>query len=64
MAQTQCAGYVVNSRKKAHGLLIDMAIPTDRYTSAKVIQMLSKYKDLESRLNECGEWKPQQYQWW
>jgi len=38
---------VVKNKKEKSCLLIDMAIPTDRNTSEKVTEKLSKYKGLE-----------------
>ena len=36
--------------------LIDVSVPSDRNTSTKVIEKLSKYKDLlRLKLRECGE---------
>ena len=34
--------------------LINMAVPLDRNTSVKVIEKLSKYKDLEIKVIGCG----------
>ena len=38
---------VIKNKKEKSCLLIDMAIPTDRNSSVKVTEKLSKYKDLE-----------------
>ena len=38
---------VIKSKMEKSCLLIDMAIPTDRNTSVKVTEKLSKYKALE-----------------
>ena len=38
-------------------LLIDIAIPTDRDTSIKVTEKLSKYKDLEIEVKRMWEMK-------
>ena len=32
--------------------MIDMAIPSDRNTSVKVVEELSKYKDLEHEIDK------------
>ena len=41
-----------------------MADPSDRNTSVKAVEKLSKYKDLYKRLKsrECGKWKQRRYQ--
>ena len=36
-------------------MLIDMAVPSDRNTSVKVAEKLSKYKDLETGIKKYGE---------
>ena len=36
----------VKEKKERACLLIDMSIPTERYTSLKIIEKLSRYKDI------------------
>ena len=38
---------VIKNKKEKNCLLIDMSIPTEKNTSVKVTERLSKYKDLE-----------------
>jgi len=45
---------IKNNRDKKYAL-IDVAIPSDKNTSTKVSEKLSKYKDLEIEISrECG----------
>ena len=39
-----------------------MAVSSDRNTSVKVVEKLSKYKDLETKSRECGKWKQRRHQ--
>ena len=43
---------VVKDKKERTCLLIDMSIPTERNTSLKIIEKLSKYKDLEIEIEK------------
>ena len=42
---------IIKHKTKKECILIDMAIPSERNTSVKVIEKLSKYKDLEIEIN-------------
>ncbi|XP_013404332.1 uncharacterized protein LOC106169420 [Lingula anatina] len=42
---------VIKNKKNKECTLIDMAIPSERNTSVKVTEKLSKYKDLEIEIN-------------
>ena len=47
---------VVKDKKERTCLLIDMSIPTERNTSLKTMEKLTKYKDLEiETARKCGE---------
>jgi len=46
---------VVKDKKERTCLLIGMSIPKERNTSLKIIEKLSKYKDLEIELRKHGE---------
>ena len=47
---------VVKDKKERTCLLIDMSIPTERNTSLKTMEKLTKYKDLEiEAARKCGE---------
>ena len=41
---------IIKDRVQKTCLLIDMAIPSERNTSVKVVEKLSKYKDLEEEV--------------
>ena len=41
---------VFNNKQEKRYLLIDMSIPTEKNTSVKVTEKLSKYKDLEKEV--------------
>eukprot|EP00795_Rhopilema_esculentum_P016353 gene16353-biopygen5591 len=45
---------IVKDKTKNNCLLIDMSVPSDKNVSAKVFEKLSKYKDLELKLERCG----------
>ena len=46
---------VIQDKKKQTALLLDISIPSDKNTSLKTYEKLSKYKDLEIELERC--WK-------
>ncbi len=48
---------VIKDKKEKSCMLIDVAIPSDRNTSVKVTEKLSKYKDLEIEVNRMWQMK-------
>ena len=46
---------IIKDKQQMKCLLVDMAIPSERNTSIKVTEKLSKYKDLEIEINRM--WK-------
>ena len=48
---------VVKDKQEKSCLLIDMSIPTEKNTSVKVTEKLSKYKDLEIEIERMWEMK-------
>ena len=54
---------IVKRKAKKECILTDMAITSERNTSVKVTEKLSKYKYLEIETNGMREQGPQQYQW-
>ena len=50
---------VIKDKKEKTCLLIDMAVPSERNTSIKVVEKLSKYKDLEIEVTKMWGMKTQ-----
>ena len=48
---------IIKDKQEETCMLIDMAIPSDRNTSVKVAEKLSKYKDLEIEITKMWELK-------
>ena len=48
---------VIKDKKERRCMLIDVAIPSERNTSVKVTEKLSKYKDLEIEINRMWNMK-------
>ena len=48
---------IIKDRKKKECLLIDVAIPSDKNTSTKQFEKLSKYKDLEIEVTKLWQLK-------
>ena len=48
---------VVKDKKERRCMLIDIAVPSERNTSAKFTEKLSKYKDLEIETNRMWDMK-------
>ena len=48
---------IIKDRKERKCMLIDMAIPSERNTSVKVTEKLSKYKDLEIEISRMWNMK-------
>ena len=48
---------IINDKQEKTCMLIEMAIPSDRNTSVKVAEKLSKYKDLEIEITKMWGWK-------
>ena len=50
---------IIKNKKEKSCMLIDMAVPSDRNTSVKVAEKLSKYKDLEIEITRMWGMKTQ-----
>ena len=50
---------IIKNKKEKSCMLIDMAVPSDRNTSVKVAEKLSKYKDLETEITRMWGMKTQ-----
>ena len=50
---------IIKNKKEKTCMLIDMAVPSDRNTSVKVAEKLSKYKDLEIEITRMWGMKMQ-----
>ena len=46
---------ILKDKQEKTCMLVDMAVPSDRNTSMKVAEKLSKYRDLEIEIQKCGE---------